>query len=1468
MRNNYQKQLKTTAILTFTLLVMLFPVSMLKAQIATTTAAARCGAGIVTLRATGAGIIKWYDVPFYGTPIASGVVASEGGSTFTTPWLEVTKTYYADALDASDCSINTGKARIPVVATISASAMQASIYYSNATFCKTISGLQPITLTGTVGGTFVIDPVEGLNFNNTLGSEDRGSILPSNSTVGTYTVTYTAPATEGCTESPAVTTVSIATAPAAPAFNYPDGTTIGANTYKTYCSSNDPVAVNWTSVSEGGSFFASPTGLTLASNGTFTPASSSSGVYAVTYSVPGGGGCAPQTASVTIAILRLPTAAISYGSANYTKNQGTQSVSLTGTGAYTDGGFTASAGGLTIDATTGTITPGSSTAGNYTITYTLAAVSPCVAATPATTAVTIYPLPTASISGSQSVCQNSAAPEITFTGANGTAPYTFSYKIGDGDPQTVVTTSGNSVAVAQPTVVTGAYVYTLLSVSDDHSSSQSQTDTETITVSTAPLAAFTYPNSPYCTGGTGDPLPTMLEGSVKGNFTVPEADVEKLIFISASTGQIDLSACTAGTYTVTNTISGSGGCSTVTSTAFVTITKLPVATFSYAGSPYCQDVSDPSPTYSGDGVAGLFSATPVGLTFVDVNTGQVDLSNSATGTYTVTNTISASSGCAEVPATSSITINSAVLVGTPVFLAGETSSRCGAEETVPYDATATNSTSIIYSLDATSAAHSGNSINATTGAVTYAANWSGTTTITATATAYCGNTTTATHVVTTSPAVTVVTPVFTRGGTSTRCQAAGTETYTATATNSTSRYYSMDEASRTAGNSIDPSTGVVTYVSGWSGTSTITATGTAECSNTATANHVVTINPLPTASAGGTQTICSNSTATVSGAAAANGTISWAEDGAGSITSGGTTLTPTYTAATGDAGQTVTLTMTVTSNHASCSSATATATYTVNVNPLPTATAGGNQTICSTGTATVSGASAGNGTIVWTTSNGGGTFTNGTTATPTYAAVSADAGKAIVLTMTVSSTIACSTPITAVATYTVNVGPDAAITLTSAGGTNAQTLVLNTGLTNITYSITGGGTGAGVTGLPAGVGAAFVSGVLTISGTPAVANDYTYTVTTTGTCAQTTATGTIKVNAASASLEVSQTICSGSLPQNLTLAGTIVGSIIRWERAPNATFVDGTFTTITSGAETVVSNPLLGSVIGALSSDTWFRAVVQSGSCPVAYSSIIKVAVNPLPGPTFTDQPGAISIISTDVTYTTESGKASYAWTYSGSTPTDYTITSGGGNTNSVTLKWITEGDHTVSVNYSNSTGCAAAAAASSLTNVGGSAPAIGAAYGGGKVAYILQSGNPGYVAGETHGLIAATADISVEATTTFPWWNGTATTTGATATALGTGSANTTTIIGSAGNTGSYAAKLCRDYTDGTYHDWYLPSKDELNKLYLNKGDLGVFQDYDYWSSTEVSSTNAYAGYFSGTYTLQDLLKSALRNVRAIRSF
>ncbi len=82
---------------------------------------------------------------------------------------------------------------------------------------------------------------------------------------------------------------------------------------------------------------------------------------------------------------------------------------------------------------------------------------------------------------------------------------------------------------------------------------------------------------------------------------------------------------------------------------------LPVATFSYAGTPYCQNAANPSPTFSGGGVAGTFSST-AGLVFVSTATGQVDLSASTPGTYTVTNTIATSGGCAAVTATSSITI--------------------------------------------------------------------------------------------------------------------------------------------------------------------------------------------------------------------------------------------------------------------------------------------------------------------------------------------------------------------------------------------------------------------------------------------------------------------------------------------------------------------------------------------------------------------------------------------------------------------------------------------------------------------------------------------------------------------------------------------------------------------------------------------------------------------------------------------
>lgn len=107
---------------------------------------------------------------------------------------------------------------------------------------------------------------------------------------------------------------------------------------------------------------------------------------------------------------------------------------------------------------------------------------------------------------------------------------------------------------------------------------------------------------------------------------------------------------------VITTTCGSGATS---GNATLTVTAPPVATFSYAGSPYCPNASNPSPSFSGGGTAGTFSST-AGLVFVSTSTGQINISASTPGIYTVTNTVSGSGACSPASATATIEIISVV----------------------------------------------------------------------------------------------------------------------------------------------------------------------------------------------------------------------------------------------------------------------------------------------------------------------------------------------------------------------------------------------------------------------------------------------------------------------------------------------------------------------------------------------------------------------------------------------------------------------------------------------------------------------------------------------------------------------------------------------------------------------------------------------------------------------------------------
>ena len=770
--------------------------------------------------------------------------------------------------------------------------------------------------------------------------------------------------------------------------------------------------------------------------------------------------------------------------------------------------------------------------------YTITLTGGCGAGT-ATGTITVTPnntivLTSAAGTNAQTVCINTPITNITYstTGATGA---TFA-----GLPTGVTGAwAANVVTISGTPTVSGPYNYTVTLTGG----CGTITATGTITVN--------LNNTATLTSGVGTDAQTVCINTPITNITYATTIATGATFAGLPAGVAGVWASNVVTISGTPTVSGIfnytvtliGGCAAGTVTGTITVTPNNTVTLTSAAGTDAQTVCINTPitniTYATTGATGAtFSSLPAGVTG-SWAANVVTISGTPTVSGTFNYTVTLTGGCGTITATGTITVN-------PNNTITLTSGVGSNAQTVCINTPITN---ITYSTTiATGATFAGLPTGVAGAWASNVVTISGTPTVsgtfnyTVTLTGGCaGGTATGTITVTPNNTITLT------SGVGTNAQTLCINTPITNITYSTTGATGATFSSLPAGVTGSWASNVVT-ISGTptvSGTFNYTVTLTGGC-GAITAIGTITVTPNNTitlTSAVGTnaQTVCINaaitnitySTTTATGATfaglPAGVTGAWASN---VVTISGT---PTVS---GTFSYTVTLT-------GGCG--TVTANGTITVNPINTITltsgAGTNiQTVCINTAIT---------NITYSTTGATGATFAGlpTGVTGIWAAnvvtISGTPTVSGTFNYTVTLTGGCGT---VTATGTITVTPNNTITLTSAAGTNAQTLCINTPITNITYATTGA-TGATFSGLPTGVTGSWASNVVTISGTPTVSGTFNYTVTLTGGCGTITATGTITVNPNN-----TITWVSGSTTQTVCINTAITNIIYSTTGATGATF--------------------------------------------------------------------------------------------------------------------------------------------------------------------------------------------------------------------------------------------------------------------------------------------------------------------------
>jgi uncharacterized protein (TIGR02145 family) len=411
---------------------------------------------------------------------------------------------------------------------------------------------------------------------------------------GTYNVKLISNSTEGCKDS--ITKAVTVT-------HSPTATIAGTIAV---CANSTPPLITFT-----GSSSAPPYTFTYNINGGPDQQVTASGGNSVTVAAPTNvtgtftytlisvqaGSCTqPETGSAVVTVNPLPTATIS-GTTAVCQNSASPLITFTGGSSTAPYTFTYNINGganqqvTTVAGNSVTVAAPTDVAGIFT--YNLVSVqdgsaTACSQSQTGSAVVTVYPLPTATISGTIAVCQNSAAPLITFTGDSSTPPYTFTYNINGGANQQVTTSGGNSVTVAAPTSSVGTFNYNLISVQDGSplACSQSQSGSAVVTVNPLPTATISGTIT-VCQNATA-PLITFTGGSSTPPYTftynINGGANQQVTTAAGNSVTVAVPTNVVGTF-IYNLISVQDGSATAcsqiqTGSATVTINSLPVPTIS------------------------------------------------------------------------------------------------------------------------------------------------------------------------------------------------------------------------------------------------------------------------------------------------------------------------------------------------------------------------------------------------------------------------------------------------------------------------------------------------------------------------------------------------------------------------------------------------------------------------------------------------------------------------------------------------------------------------------------------------------------------------------------------------------------------------------------------------------------------------------------------------------------------------